>query len=295
MSTLEVLQHCPSQRRTLLSAIGAMDPEESNLITFNLDYFKEKVSHHLAFQIQVLVGGKNIHRTVLDEGASTCVMYFPCWRALGSPTLTPSPTTLKAFDGHGFQPHGLLQYFIVTLKGKTVSVDIEVVDVPLDYNLLLGRSWFYAMTVIASSVFRILRFPHQGNIIIVDQLEYTTPDLNNVTTNNVPFLGQNNFESVGVGLLKDSSLMGVFPFPTPPTMQVSTLNMISTQVRQSFDSSHPLVVPGLDEHSSLSLSSSLKNETDPPPLQSILTLDRVLEPSFPLPSENVSISNQKPK
>jgi hypothetical protein len=71
--------------------------------------------------------------------------------------------------------------------------------------------------------------------------------------------------------------------------------MISTQVRQSFDSSHPLVVPGLDEHSSLSLSSSLKNETDPPPLQSILTLDRVLEPSFPPPSENVSISNQKPK
>jgi hypothetical protein len=218
MSTLEVLQHCPSQRRTLLSSIGAMDPEESNLITFNLDYFKEKVSHHLAFQIQVLVGGKNIHRTVLDEGASTCVMSFPCWRALGSPTLTPSPTTLKAFDGHGFQPHGLLQYFVVTLKGKTVSVDIEVVDVPLDYNLLLGHSWFYAMTVIASSVFRILRFPHQGNIIIVDQLEYTTPDLNNVTTNNVPFLGQNNFESVGVGLLKDSSLMGVFPLPTPPTM-----------------------------------------------------------------------------
>jgi hypothetical protein len=71
--------------------------------------------------------------------------------------------------------------------------------------------------------------------------------------------------------------------------------MISTQVRQSLDSSHSLVVPGLDEHSSLSLSSSLKNETDPPPLQSILTLDQVLEPSFPPPSENVSISNQKPK
>jgi hypothetical protein len=59
----------------------------------------------------------------------------------------PSPTTLKAFDGHGFQPHRLLQYFTVTLKGKTISVDIEVVDAPLDYNLLLGHSWFYAMTV----------------------------------------------------------------------------------------------------------------------------------------------------
>jgi hypothetical protein len=83
-------------------------------------------------------------------------MSFPCWRALGSPKLTPSPTTLKAFDGRGFQPHRILQYFIVTLKGKTVLVDIEVVDAPLDYNLLLVHSWFYAMNVVASTVFRIL-------------------------------------------------------------------------------------------------------------------------------------------
>jgi hypothetical protein len=34
---LEVLQHCPSQRRTLLDTIGAFDPESSNNLTFNLD------------------------------------------------------------------------------------------------------------------------------------------------------------------------------------------------------------------------------------------------------------------
>jgi hypothetical protein len=37
MSTLEVLQHCPSQRRTLLAAISAFDLESSNNLTFNLD------------------------------------------------------------------------------------------------------------------------------------------------------------------------------------------------------------------------------------------------------------------
>jgi hypothetical protein len=36
------------------------------------------------------------------------------------------------------------------LKGKVVSIDIEVVDAPLDYNLFLGHSWLYAMTIIAS-------------------------------------------------------------------------------------------------------------------------------------------------
>jgi hypothetical protein len=73
------------------------------------------------------------------------------------------------------------------------------------------------MVVVTSSVFYILRFPHQGNIITFDQLEYTNLDLNNVTVNNVPFLGHNHFESVGVCLLKYSSLMGFFPLPTPPT------------------------------------------------------------------------------
>jgi hypothetical protein len=191
-----------------------MDLEESNLITFNIDYFKERISHHLAFQIQFLVGGKNIHRTILDEGASTCITSLPCWRALGSLKLTPSPTTLKAFDGHGFHPHGLLQYFAMTLKGKTVSVNIEVVEAPLDYNLLLGCSLFYAMSTIASTMFHILQFPNQGKLIIVDQLEYITLDLHNVVTNEVPFLGQSSLESVGVGLLKDSLLIVVFPLPS---------------------------------------------------------------------------------
>jgi hypothetical protein len=77
MLTLEVLQNYPSQHRTLFLSIGVMDPEVSNMIMFNLDYFKARFPHHLAFLIQILVGGKNIHRIVLDEGVSTYVMYFP--------------------------------------------------------------------------------------------------------------------------------------------------------------------------------------------------------------------------
>jgi hypothetical protein len=67
MSTPEVLQHCPSQSRTMLSAIGSLDLEESNLITFNMDNFKERISHQLTFQIQIVVGGKNIHLTILES------------------------------------------------------------------------------------------------------------------------------------------------------------------------------------------------------------------------------------
>ena len=37
MSTLEVLQSCPSQRKSLLSAIGRIDPPDSDLICFDLE------------------------------------------------------------------------------------------------------------------------------------------------------------------------------------------------------------------------------------------------------------------
>jgi hypothetical protein len=77
---------------------------------------------------------------VVDEGASSCVMSLACWKAIGQPTLSPSPTLLTAFDSHSFQPHGIVPSFPVQLGGKTVCVEVEVVDAPLDYNLLLGRS-----------------------------------------------------------------------------------------------------------------------------------------------------------
>ena len=45
---------------------------------------------------------------------------------------------MKAFDGHVFKLHGIVPSFPVTLGGKTVTVEVEVVDAPIDYNLLLG-------------------------------------------------------------------------------------------------------------------------------------------------------------
>ena len=80
-------------------------------------------------------------------------MFLSCWRDIGSPDINESLTTLKAFDGHGFKPYGMLNSFPMELGGKTMSIDIKVVDAPLDYNLLLDHSWFYAMTVVASSIF----------------------------------------------------------------------------------------------------------------------------------------------
>jgi hypothetical protein len=109
---------------------------------------KPHLPYHVELQIVVSHPKKsftrNIFRMVVDEGALTCVMSLACWKAIGQPILSPSPTLLTAFYGHSFRPHGIIPSFPLKLGGNTVCIKVEVVDVPLDYNLLLGRSWTYA-------------------------------------------------------------------------------------------------------------------------------------------------------
>jgi hypothetical protein len=214
MSSLEVLQSCPAQRKALLKDIGGIDPTDMNLIIFDLEDHIPRLSPQLAFQIQVVVENKNICRTVIDEGASTCVMFVAYWKSIGSPPLTESHNMLKAFNGSSFKPYGVLPSFPITLEGKSVNVEVEVFDAPLDYNLLLGHSLIDSMCVVVSTLFRVVHFPHQGEVVTVDQLAFFNSD---ARTSNVTFISKKppGYENGGVGLLKDSTLMGTFPIPPP--------------------------------------------------------------------------------
>jgi hypothetical protein len=172
MSALEVLQSCPAQRKALLTALGSTKTCNPGTIMLDTTDLKPRLPYHVAFQIVVAHPTKtftrNIFRTVVDEGTSTCVMSLACWKAIGQPELSPSPTLLTAFDGRSFRPHGIIPSFPVQLGGKTVCVEVEVVDAPIDYNLLLGRSWTYAMQAVVATIFHVLLFPHEGRIVTID-------------------------------------------------------------------------------------------------------------------------------
>ena len=94
-----------------------------------------------------------------------------------------------------------------------VTVDIEVVDKKLDYNLLLGHIWTYSMMTVVSTVFHIILFPLDGKVVTVDQLSFCTPDYSPLPSRFVPLVGggTDSYASLGIGLLKASSLMGCFP------------------------------------------------------------------------------------
>jgi hypothetical protein len=179
---------------------------------------KPHLPYHVVFQIVVDYLTKmftwNIFRTVVDEGASTCVMSLACWKAVGQLVLSSSPTLLTAFDGHSFQPHGIIPTFPMQLGGKIMCVKVEVVDAPLDYNLLLGRSWNYAMQVVVATFFRVLLFPHEGQIVTINQLSFSRPDPS-LRASIVLMIDnpQPGVVNVGVGLCP--SLMGTFHYLPP--------------------------------------------------------------------------------
>ena len=87
-------------------------------------------------------------------------------------------------------PLGILPHFPITLGGKTVFIDVMVVQGPLYFNLLLGCDYVYSMKAIVSKLFRVMNFPHDGKIVTIDQLYFVTPDHritpSNQTALNVP-------------------------------------------------------------------------------------------------------------
>jgi len=108
----------------------------------------------------------------------------------------------------------------VELGGKTVEIDVEVIDGNLDYNIILGRPWIYAIAAVVSTYFRKISFPFQGGITIVDQQTFL-PNSSQVTGSILMIHGSpHSLQNIRVGLLKDPILMGTFTLPPPINLVV---------------------------------------------------------------------------
>jgi hypothetical protein len=257
MSVLEVLQTCPTQRKSLLSALGAVDPADTRLITFDLDNSEPRLPAAVAIQVPVKIRNITVHRCIIDEGASTCIMSTTVWQKLGSPELTPSPITLRAYDGRPSSPEGLLQNVPVELGGKTILIDIEVIDVTLDYNILFGRSYMYAMKAVASSVFRTIMFPHNGKIVTLDQLSYYEPNPSANVDNILPLIHTNQdvypLVEMGPGIFKDPSLLGTY-HGAPPLLPPNQVCVITSNQSHIEDTRPPQETPVIPDVSAVAAS-----------------------------------------
>ena len=93
------------------------------------------------------------------------------------------------------------------------------------------------MDAIASSLFRIIFFPHEGRIVIVDRLDCSPIDPNASIESTIPKLDNAKppVENLGVGM--HSSLMGTFDI-SPPTVHINAISSSRTPIRREFFRTH---------------------------------------------------------
>jgi hypothetical protein len=196
----------------------------------------------LAIQIPVKIWNITVHRCIIDEGASTCIMSKTVWQKLGSLELIPSAITLRTYNGRPSSPEGLFQNVPVELGGKTILIDIEVIDAQLDYNILLRCSYMYAMKAVASSVFRTIMFPHNGKIVTINQVSHYEPNPSASLDNILPLIHTNKevypLVEMGPGIFKDPSLLGMY-HGAPPLLPLSQVCVISSNENQQEDARPP--------------------------------------------------------
>ena len=76
MSTLEVLQSCPLQRKSLLSTLGINDDKSSSIIKFETMGLQPCLPYYMSLLIHVECLNMTVKRTVIDEGAAASVMFL---------------------------------------------------------------------------------------------------------------------------------------------------------------------------------------------------------------------------
>ena len=125
----------------MFSALGVADGISPSVIKFETHRFHPFLNYYVSLLVHVECLNNTIKCSVIDEVVAASVMSLACWKGLGSPPLSKSGTMLTAFDIISFRSDDTLPSLEVQFGGKTVAIKVEVVNAPLDYNILLGRNW----------------------------------------------------------------------------------------------------------------------------------------------------------
>src|SRR5713101_516966 len=105
----------------------------------------------------------------------------------------------------------------------------------------------YSMQDVASSVFRVVSFLHNGNIVTIDQMSFKNPPPNASSGASVPKVEHSQPETGSVGVGMYPSLMGTFSCSAPILMVGSSVGGASRSTKSvSFRTNHmedPWVLP----------------------------------------------------
>eukprot|EP01018_Ginkgo_biloba_P001515 Gb_17820 [translate_table: standard] len=106
-------------------------------------HFEEKNSATPPFYISIMVHDHLLHNCMLDSGASHNLMPKVIMEKLGLEITRPYKD-LYSFDSRKVKCIGMIKDLVITLAQiptKGIMMDVVVADIPVNYGMLLSRSW----------------------------------------------------------------------------------------------------------------------------------------------------------
>ncbi|XP_070011128.1 uncharacterized protein [Nicotiana sylvestris] len=133
---------------------------EEDSITFDdTDAYGMLTPYNDAQIISVLVHDTNVKRVLVDPGSSVNIILLRVVNEMqANDTLIPKPRTLSGFDNSSVVTNGKI---ILTTFAEGVIKDtkFQVVEMDINYNMILGRLWIHKMDIVPSTLHQVIKFP----------------------------------------------------------------------------------------------------------------------------------------
>ena len=112
--------------------------------------------------------GAKVLMVLIDNGSALneCPLRTTLTIGLDVETIIPFPLTVRAYDNTLRKVMGTFKAPCKIGPLKTI-VEFHVMDITLNYNLLLGRVWLHPTRVIPSSLHQKMKISWKGGIAVV--------------------------------------------------------------------------------------------------------------------------------
>ena len=137
----------------VLSLIGVEAPSHPFLAFSNEELHLKGATHTRPLQIIVECMDAKVPMVLINSGSALNVCPFRISLTIGLDveTIIPSPLTFRAYDNTSREVMGTFKASCKIGPIETI-VEFHVIDITLNYNLLLGRAWLQPIGAILSSL-----------------------------------------------------------------------------------------------------------------------------------------------